>query len=64
MHSAGFTIAGPETRAQETASLDRIPYSFRKIVVVRDYMEPWQDGKGSLYGGVEQFLLDEKFLGR
>lgn len=45
-------------------SLIRIPDSFRKIVVVKDYMKPWRDDKGIQYVGVEQFLLDEDFLSR
>ena len=47
---------------QETASLVRIPDSFDKIVVVRDYLKPWQDEKGIIYMGIEQFLLDEDAL--
>lgn len=52
-------IADPEKRAQEIASLIRIPDSFAKIVVVRDYIKPWKDENGILYIGIEQFLLDE-----
>lgn len=36
--------------------------SFRKIVVVRDNIEPWQDDNGIQYIGVEQFLLEEDYL--
>ena len=36
--------------------------SFRKIVVVRDNIEPWQDDNGIQYIGVEQFLLEEEYL--
>lgn len=40
----------------------RIPDSFRKIVVVKDYIKPWQDENGIQYIGVEDFLLDENFI--
>ncbi|MBR6717413.1 MAG: ATP-binding protein, partial [Oscillospiraceae bacterium] len=60
---SALSIADPEKRSQETASLLRIPDSFRKIVIVKDYMKPWNDDHGILYIGVEQFLLDETLLG-
>ena len=47
---------------QEIASLTRIPDSFRKIVVVKDYIKPWQDENGIQYIGIEEFLLDESFI--
>ena len=59
---SALTVADPEKRRQETESLIRIPDSFRKIVVVRDHMNPWHDDNGILYMGVEQFLLDEKAI--
>lgn len=59
---SALSIADPEKRAQEIASLIRIPDSFGKIVVVRDYIKPWKDENGILYIGIEQFLLDEQIL--
>ena len=59
---SALSIADPEKREQETASLRRIPDSFKKIVVVKDYMKRWVDDYGIQYIGVEQFLLDEEFL--
>lgn len=47
---------------KEINSLSRINDSFRKIVVVRDNIEPWQDDNGIQYIGVEQFLLEEDYL--
>ena len=61
---SALTVADPEKRAQEIASLIRIPDSFRKIVVVRDYIKPWQDENGIQYVGVEDFLLNESFISR
>ena len=55
-------IADPDKKAQETASLKRIPDSFAKIVVVRDYLKPVRDDAGIIYMGIEQFLLDEDVL--
>jgi predicted AAA+ superfamily ATPase len=59
---SALSVADPEKRRQEIASLVRIPDSFGKIVVVRDYIKPWKDENGVLYLGIEQFLLDEDAL--
>ena len=56
---SALSIADPDKRAQEIAPLIRIPDSFRKIVVVRDYIQPWTDENGIRYMGIEDFLLDE-----
>ena len=54
-----LSIADEEKRRQETNSLNRVADSFKKIVVVEDYVVPWHDEKGILYIGIEQFLLDD-----
>jgi predicted AAA+ superfamily ATPase len=59
---SALSIADPEKKEQEIASLKRIPDSFAKIVVVRDYLKPWQDENGFTYVGMEQFLLNENLL--
>ena len=51
-----------EKREQEPQSLNRIHDSFKKIVVVKDDIEPWQDDKGIQYIGIEQFLLEKDWL--
>lgn len=56
---SALTIEDETKRKQETNSLNRIPDSFRKIVVIRDDIIPWHDEQGILYIGIEQFLLDE-----
>lgn len=61
---SALSIDNPGKKEQEIASLLRIPDNFRKIVIVKDYMKPWQDDNGIQYIGVEQFLLDEDFLAR
>lgn len=59
---SALSIANPEKKEQEIASLLRIPDSFKKIVVVKDYLKPWTDEHGIQYIGIEQFLLDEGLL--
>lgn len=56
---SAFSVDNEEKRQQETASLLRIPDSFKKIVVVREDIIPWHDENGILYVGIEQFLLEE-----
>nr|MCR5684588.1 DUF4143 domain-containing protein [Lachnospiraceae bacterium] len=45
-----------EKRLQETSSLNRIGDSFKKIVVVKDDIEPWTDENGINYIGIREFL--------
>ena len=59
---SALTIADPEKKRQEIASLLRIPDAFKKIVVVRDYLKPWKDERGIQYVGIEHFLRDEGIL--
>ena len=57
-------IADPDKKEQEIASLIRIPDSFKKMVIVKDYIKPWQDENGIQYVGIEDFLLDERYVFR
>ena len=59
---SALSVAEPEKRKQEIESLIRIPDSFKKIVITRDYIKPWTDENGIQYVGVEQFLLDKNAL--
>ena len=59
---SAFASPDEQKRTQETASLNGIADSFRKIVVVRDNIVPWHDERGILYIGIEEFLLDENAL--
>ena len=59
---SALNIDSPEKKNQETKSLQRIDDSFKKIVVVKDDIEPWIDEKGIQYIGIQDFLLDEGFL--
>ena len=59
---SALSIADPDKKEQEIESLKRIPDSFSKMVVVRDYLKPWQDENGITFVGIEQFLLNEELL--
>lgn len=59
---SALSIADQDKKEQEIESLKRIPDSFSKMVVVRDYLKPWQDENGITYVGIEQFLLNEELL--
>jgi len=56
------TIEGKQAMKELTDPLNRINDSFRKIIIVRDDMEPVHDDNGILYLGLERFLLDEKAM--
>ena len=59
---SALSVSDQLKRAQETASLIKIPDSFAKIIVTGDYIKPWRDENGILYIGIEQFLLDENAI--
>lgn len=46
-----------EKTEQETASLNRIPDNFKKIVIVKDNIVPWYNDRGVLILGLFDFLL-------
>ena len=59
---SALSIDDPAKQAQEITPLLRVPDSFKKIVVVKDYIQPYRDEHGIQYVGVEDFLLDEGFI--
>ena len=61
---SALSVDDPEKKHREIASLIRIPDSFKKIVVVKDYVKPWRDENGIQYVGIEDFLLDEDLISR
>lgn len=61
---SAFALPDAEKMAQETASLDRLNDSFKKIVVSGDDMEPWHNDKGYLFINILDFLLDPDSLYR
>lgn len=52
-----FAIPDREKMNQETASLDRINDSFKKIIIVGDIIKPWTNEKGYLIMSIYDFLL-------
>lgn len=59
---SALSVDDPQKKEREIASLIRIPDSFKKIVVVKDYIRPHRDENGIQYVGIEDFLLDESLL--
>lgn len=47
---------------QEQKSLVNIPDSFKKIIVVRDNIQPWQNEKGITVVSIYDFLLKDNIL--
>ena len=54
---SAFAIPDREKMDQETASLDRIDDSFKKIIIVGDIIKPWTNEKGYLIMSIYDFLL-------
>lgn len=61
---SAHSIDEPDKREREISSLVHIPDSFKKIVVVKDYIQPWRDEHGIQYVSVEDFLLDESLISK
>ena len=54
---SAFAIPDKVKMMQETASLDRIHDSFKKIIIVGDIIKPWTNEKGYLLISIYDFLL-------
>ena len=59
---SAFAIPDRQKMEQETASLDRIDDSFRKIIVVGDIIKPWINEKGYRIMSIYDFLLNPNSL--
>lgn len=59
---SALAIPNREKMAQETASLDMIADSFKKVVIVRDSFIPWHNERGALMLGLFDFLLKPESL--
>ena len=59
---SALSIDSPEKKKQEIASLIHIPDSFKKIVIIKDYIQPWIDDNGIYYIGIEDFLLNKTVI--
>lgn len=59
---SAYAVPDEEKYAQETASFDKTPDSFKKIIVVEKSMMPRRDEKGYVMMGIKEFLLDKNSL--
>lgn len=59
---SALTINDTKKRIQETNSLLGIKDSFKKIIIVRDFVEPWFDENGILIIGLFDFLTNQSLL--
>lgn len=55
---SAFSIPDDAKMKQETASLDHIDDSFKKIIITADIIKPWINEKGYLVMNIYDFLLD------
>lgn len=61
---SALALPDKEKRAQEMASLLKINDSFKKIIVVKDNINPWRDENGILTMGLVDFLMDINSLNK
>lgn len=61
---SALALPTKEKKEQETASLSSIKDAFRKIIVVKDDIMPYNDVNGYLIIGLFDFLLDKDCLSR
>ena len=59
---SAYAIPDEAKYEQETAPLDKVDDSFKKIIVVEKSMKPRRDDKGYITIGVKEFLLDRNSL--
>ena len=55
-------MASPEKQEQEERPLRAVGDSFRKIIIVRDNINPRRNEAGITTMGIRSFLLDENSL--
>ena len=59
---SAFALPTPEKFRQECNSLTNINDGFKKIIIVRDYINPWYTNEGILVIGLFDFLLQPDSL--
>ena len=59
---SAYAIPDEEKMRQEKNSLLKIPDSFRKIIVIKDYLKPKMDDDGITRMGLMNFLLDDHII--
>ena len=59
---SAYSLPDDEKFKQETASLDRIDDSFKKVIIVADNVKPWHSDKGYLIINILDFLMNQNSL--
>lgn len=59
---SAYSIDSREKEKQELRSLIKVNDFFKKIIVVKDDIEPWHNEEGVLIVGIKEFLLNENSL--
>ena len=59
---SALSLPSKEKLKQETASLCAIDDFFKKIIITSDTVLPYQDEKGLIFIGLEDFILDKNSL--
>ena len=59
---SAYSIDSREKEKQELRSLIKVNDFFKKIIVVKDDIEPWHNEEGVLIIGIKEFLLNENSL--
>ena len=59
---SAYSIDSKEKEKQETHSLVNVNDFFKKVIIVKDDIEPWHNEDGILFIGIKDFLLNENSL--
>ena len=59
---SAYNIDSKEKEKQEMRSLKNVNDFFKKVIVVKDDIEPWHNEDGVLIIGIKEFLLNENSL--
>ena len=59
---SAYSIDSREKEKQELRSLINVNDFFKKIIIVKDDIEPWHNEEGVLIIGIKEFLLNENSL--
>lgn len=59
---SAYSIDSKEKEKQEIHSLVNVNDFFKKVVIVKDDIEPWHNEDGVLFIGIKDFLLNENSL--
>ena len=59
---SAYSIDSKEKEWQETRSLTKVNDFFKKLIIVKDDIEPWHNEDGVLIMGIKEFLLNSNSL--